>query len=161
MASGWNRFWAKVVGAPARALARRLSGRLPRRFHDGILLAVWQPELVSRAEEFFERTGAALRLAASVAPNSYADLKRDLSSIVLWSGRLDSPYHSFQRAALVPVKVALESESTQYAAWLLYVSGLSRSRDEATSRSREFLQSFEPNSYQQFAAWLSNANSEA
>jgi len=160
MASAWDRFWAKIVGAPARALARRLSGRLPRRSHDGILLAVWEPELIPRAEEFFERTSAALRLAASVAPNSYANLKRDLSSIVLWSGRLDSRYHAFQRAALVAPKVAFESESSRYAAWLLYVSGLSRSRDEALSRSREFLEATAPVSYQQFAVWVSKADSE-
>jgi hypothetical protein len=161
MATRWSRFWAKVGGAPARALARRLSARLPRRSHDGILLAVWEPELVARAEDFFERTGAALRLAAATASNPYADLKEDLSSIVLWSGRSPSPYHTFQRAALVPINIALESDSAHYAAWLLYVSGLSRSRAEAADRSGDFLRSLRPDSSQQIAAWLSRVTSDA
>src|SRR5262245_23317540 len=49
VASDWKRFWAKVVGAPARALARRLSAQLPGRSYDGILLAVWERQLVPRA----------------------------------------------------------------------------------------------------------------
>lgn len=149
-----ERWWGRIGGAPTRALARRLSFRLPRQSHDGINLVVADPRLESEAVRFFAHTQEALRFAATRAPKGYIELRKDIQSIVLMSEPQTSPYHRFQLAALAPVQIALESDASSYASWLLYVSGLSRGRQRAVDRVEELLLSLNPDERQRVGAWL-------
>jgi hypothetical protein len=149
------RWWARIVGTPARAFARRLAGRFPRRSYDGIDLVISAAQLERDAERFFARTQEALACAAARAPKSYARLRKDIRSIVLLVHAPRSLYHPLQLAALVPVETALESDSLAYATWLLYVSGLSHSREHALRRTEELLLSLDQDQRREVEAWLS------
>jgi hypothetical protein len=149
-----RRSWAALVGAPARALARRLSSRFPRASHDGIDLVVGDPRLVEEAEHFFTATVEALRYAAARAPTSYARLRQDVKTIVMRRESAESPYHRFQLAVLVPANVALEADAVAYAAWLLHASGLSRDPQEAAKRTSEILKGMNPDQQDRVRAWL-------
>jgi hypothetical protein len=154
------RWWGRIGGAPTRALARRLSSRLPSQSYDGINLAIADPRLESEALHFFAHTQEALRSAATRAPKGYAELRKDIRSIVLMAERQTLPYHRFQLAALVPLHVARESDVSSYASWLLYVSGLLRGRQRAMDRAEGLLLSLNPGERQRVRAWLA-AETEA
>jgi hypothetical protein len=126
-----------------RALARRLSAQLPQSSYDGMSLVVGDRSLAQDAERFFAHTGGALRYAAEHAPRSYAKLRKDVRTIVLRPGTIVSVYNPFQLAVLVPANL-LEAEAPAYAAWLLYMSGLSVGTREAFERSSEVLQTMDP-----------------
>lgn len=138
-----------------RALARRLSARLPRASHDGIELLIGDPSLADDAEDFFARTIDALRSAAARAPRAYGSLRKDLSAIVLRRETTGPAYHRFQLAALVSRAVALEADPRAYAVWLLYASGLARSAREADARASEFLETLEADGRDEARALLS------
>jgi hypothetical protein len=149
-----RRRWAALVGAPMRALARRLSSRFPRASYDGIELVVGDPLLAEDAEQFFTATIEALRYAAAQAHTSYARLRKDVKTIVIRRESTESPYHRFQLAALVPANVALEADGVAYAAWLLHTSGLSRGPQEARKRTSEILRDLNPDQQDEVRAWL-------
>lgn len=137
--NGVGRRWSRIVGAPTRALARRLSARLPRASYDGVDLVVGDPALVHDAERLLDRARTALGYAASQAPSTFARLRQDVKTIVLGAGAAGPPYNRFQLALLVPAEVASEAITPAYAAWLLYASGLSRGTAEARARAEELL----------------------
>jgi hypothetical protein len=139
----FGRWWARIVGAAPRALARRLSPH-PRSSHDGIDLVTTEPRTAAHADAFFARTAEALAAAAARAPGSYAQLRKDMKSVILWAQPAPSPYHRFQLAALVPPDIALEADTESYAAWLLYTSGLGRGRESALDRAEEFIRALPP-----------------
>ena len=143
-----------VVGAPMRALARRLSAQLPRASHEGLELLVGDVALAQKAEMFFERTKNALNYASVHAPSSYAKLRKEARTIVLRSETTSPPYNRFQLAILVPAQVALEADAPAYAAWLLYASGLSRGRREAAERVSAIERTLDPAERDRVRAWL-------
>ena len=141
--SSFGRWWAQLVGAAARVLARHPSP-FARQSHDGIELLVTEYRPQAEVDAFFARTKEALSAAARLAPGSYARLRADVARIILWPRPAPSPYHRFQQAVLVPVDIALEAEALPYAGWLLYVSGLSRARQTALDRAAELLDALLP-----------------
>lgn len=152
-----TRLWAVIGGAPARALARRLASNLPRDVHDGIEMVARGARPERDAAEFLARTRGALELAASLAPRGYAELRKDVRSIVLWPGSPPSRYHRFQLAVLVPDEVALGSDEVSYAAWLLYASGLAQGDEGGRARARELLASLDVEERERVAGWLAAA----
>ena len=140
-----GRWWSRVSSAPMRALARRLSRRLPHDSYDGIELVLSGPAFAQQAQAFLDGTREALRFASARAPCSYARFREDIKTIFLVEEDHPSlPYHRFQLAVLVPRSVALADVSV-YSTWLLYASGLSRSRDEARDRTSELLDTLDAN----------------
>jgi len=135
-------------------LANRLSSQLPSDSYDGIALIIGDRSVEAVAGRFCTRTREALACAATRAPQSYARLRKDIRSIVLWRDASRSPYHPIQLAALVPVQTALESDILAYAAWLLYTSGLSHSERQASDRTDEFLRSLDPDQHRLVSDWL-------
>src|SRR3977135_1438926 len=115
--SGLGRRWSRIVGAPMRALAGRLSAPLPRTSYDGVDLEVGDPALAQDAERLLERARTALDYAASLGPSTFARLRQDVRTIVLGSGAEGAPYNRFQLAVLVPAEVASEALTPAYAAW--------------------------------------------
>ena len=85
-------------------------------------LLIGDPALHGDAARYFALTKEALACAATRAPKSYARLRKDVRSIVLWAGPPRPPYHPLQLALIVPAEVALESDTSSYAAWLLCAS---------------------------------------
>lgn len=138
------RSWSRIAGIPARSLARRLAARFSHDSYDGIALLLGDATLEKDATRYFEFTREALAAAAARAPKSYAALRKDVRSIVMWAGPPRPPYHPLQLAAIVPADVALGSDVLCYAAWLLYASGLSRSEQHALARAQELLDALEP-----------------
>jgi len=125
----------------------------------GIDLLVVDPQLRPSAESFFERTSEALATAADHAPTAFDELRRDLARVVLWD-KGGATYNRFQLGALVPPIIALESDSTRYAAWLLYVSGLAHSRRRAWGRAQAILQSLDPDERNEVGRWLESVTAE-
>ena len=153
--SGFGRRWSRIVGAPMRALAGRLSARLPRASYDGLDVVVGDPALVHDAGRLLEQARTALGYAASQAPSTFARLRQDVKSIVLGpADAAGAPYNRFQLALLVPREVASEALTPAYAAWLLYASGLSRGTAEARARAEELLRALDETERDDAAAWL-------
>jgi hypothetical protein len=117
-------------------------------------LVVGDPLLVGEAEHFFSATADALRYAAVRAPTSYARLHKDVRTIVLRREHAESPYHRFQLAVLVPVKVAFEPDTARYATWLLYASGLSHGQREANEYTSEILRGMDVEKRNELTEWL-------
>jgi hypothetical protein len=149
-----GRWWAKVAGSPMRALARRLSSSLPQVSHDGLQLVIGDASLVPQAEVLFERTISALDHASTDAARGYERLRKDARSVVLRREATKPPYNRFQLALLVPVQVALQTETPVYAAWLLYASGLSRDVREAADRSSAIERTLDPAQLEQLRGFL-------
>ena len=149
-----RRWWNRVAGIPARVLLQITTRQLPRKEYAGIQLIVAPEWIISRAEQFFDHTIQALERAASGAPHAYTELQKDLLYIILWRQPVESPYHRFLVAALVPPKVALESDTLSYAAWLLHTSGLSHNEGQAQIRVEELLASLEPTERSRIVEWL-------
>jgi hypothetical protein len=141
--SGFARWWARLVGAVPRAFMRRLSP-YPRTSHDGIELITTDRRTTADVDAFFTRTSEALASAASRAPASYADLRKDVAAIILWPQSAPSPYHRYQRAVLAPPDIALEADTASYAASLLYASALARGRSRALARAQAFIGALSP-----------------
>jgi hypothetical protein len=127
-----------------RALARHLSSTLPRASFDGLELVVGDARLAQDADRFFERAIEALSYAKSQAPTAYAQLGKDVRTIVLRPETTTAPYNRFQLGVVVPPEIALEADTPTTAAWLLYASGLSRGTDEAVARASEILRGLDP-----------------
>ena len=147
-----------VVGAPMRALARRLSSSLPQATYEELQLVVGDAELTQDAETFFARTRDALGYAAAHAPAGYARLREDVRTIVLRREEEDPPYNRFQLAVLVPAEIALEADAQEYAVWLLYISGLSRNTREAADRSSPIERTLDAAQREHVQRWLPGSN---
>jgi hypothetical protein len=138
-----GRWWSRIAGAPMRALARRLSRRLPHDSYDGVDMVLSDTKLGDCAEPFFANTREALRYASRHAPRSYARFRRDVRAVVLMDNGPAEAYQRFQLAVLVPQSVAL-ADVQAYAAWLLHASGLSEGAREARARASELLGTLDP-----------------
>lgn len=149
-----GRWWDRVVGIPVRALMRLTSSGLPRTTHDGIRLVVGNLDQAPSSERFFNRTAEALDSAATSAPGAYAWLHKDLRHIVLWSEGAAPPYQKYLLAAVVPTRIAFESTADEYAAWLLYTSGLARGEERAQARVGKFLAALDRADSTRIASWL-------
>jgi hypothetical protein len=137
-----------------RALAGRLSARLPQASYDGVDLVVGDLALAQDAQRLLDRARAALDYAASQDPAAYARLRQDVRTVVLGSTAEGLPYNRFQLAVLVPAEVASEAPTPAYAAWLLYASGLSRGTAEARARADGVLQALAEGERGEALAWL-------
>lgn len=137
-----GRWWSRIVGAPMRALARRLSRRLPHDSYDGLDLVLSDPSLADQVQPFFANTREALRCASVRAPRGYARFRKDVRTVVLVDDRPAVVYHPFQLAVLVSRSV-VRAEVPVYATWLLHASGLSRSTHEARDRASELLRTLD------------------
>lgn len=136
---------------------RRLSSSFPRRQVNGIELVVVSPELADKAQLFFSRTAEALESASAGAASMYTALGKDVQRVILWEGKVTSFYHQFQLAVLVPPEVAFGADKLCYAAWLLYVSGLARSKRHALARLEKFLSSLGLAERSRIEEWMSRA----
>jgi hypothetical protein len=151
-----KRWWNGLIGLPARAFMRRMLRRHPQKVYDGIPIIVADSSLTPHAKRLLDQTERALRLAHSVAPRAYSNFRKDVLQVLLWDKPGARPYHRFQRAAIVPRQVALESSDAKYAAWLLYVSGLPYGEGEARARSEQFLVALPPDERVRVAEWLTS-----
>jgi hypothetical protein len=73
---------------------------------------------------------------------------------VLWSEGAAPPYQKYLLAAVVPTRIAFESTTNEYAAWLLYTSGLARGEQRAQARVRKFLAALDRAESTRIADWL-------
>jgi hypothetical protein len=151
---GFRRWWTRAISLPARLLMRVASQGQPQEEYQDIRFMVSDREVMPRAEQFFEQTRVALQVAEQRAPHAYAELRKDLHQVLLWGQTKAMGYNRFQLAAVVSPKVALESNSACYAAWLLYTSGLLHGQDEAEERSGELMRSLRSDERDLVAGWL-------
>jgi hypothetical protein len=151
-----RRWWNGVAGIPARALMRLTSSGLPRRSHDGMQLVVGDIDDAPSSERFFSRTVEALARVASSAPGAYADLHKDLHQIVLWREGAVPPYQKYLLAAVVPTRIAFESTTEEYAAWLLYASGIALGEQRAHARVKKFMAALDGADSTRIAEWLAS-----
>lgn len=70
-----SRWMEWITGASARALAKGLTADYPRRSYNGIELIFADPGRAHMAEQFLSHTAESLAMAASSAPQAYADLR--------------------------------------------------------------------------------------
>lgn len=148
------RWWNRATGRLARAMFRRASSEFPRRYHDGIQLLVGDINQAPASDRFFSRTIEALNRAASTAPEAFVALRKDLRRVVLWSEGSTTWYQRHLLAAVVPTRIAFESSPEEYAAWLLYASGIPLGEQQAQARAEAYLAALGGAERNRTAEWL-------
>lgn len=149
-----RRAWVRLAGAPARALAKRLTARFPRETSRDIQLLVGDERVVHLADRFFAKTRSTLDALEARAPGHYASFTRDVRTIVLRSDPVLTPLNRFQLAALVPGSLIDEADETQYAAWLVYAGNLLHGSQAAADALHDLLHLVAPEHEARVESWL-------